>query len=181
MDESDRQRDLRLLIEGRDAVLGAVLGISDQEAARRPAPDCWSVLECIEHICIAEDSMFEALTKRIPCVNQPGRRDREDDIIRGTPLRQERIMAPERLCPRGRFASVADAIEHFTCARARTLEYVERCDRDLRLYRAKHPTLGEITGEEFLLLIALHPARHATQIRETREGLGKINANRRGA
>jgi len=173
MDASDRQRDLRLLAEGRDAVLDAVRNLSDEDAARRPVEDRWSVLECLEHICICEDGFYEALTTRIPRVDQPGRRDREDDIIRGTPLRQDKIMAPERLRPTGRFASATDAVQHFSRARARIIEYVQGCDRDLRLYRAKHPTFGEITGEEFLIIIALHPARHANQIREAREALQK--------
>ena len=173
MDESDRQRDLRLLAQGRDAVHQAVRGLSDEDAALRPAPDRWSVLECLEHICVSEDSMYEALTTRIPRVDQPGRRDREEEIIQGTPLRREKFSAPERLRPTGRFASLVDALQHFSRARARTIEYVESCDRDLRLYRAKHPAMGEITGEEFLIIFALHPARHAHQIRETREALKK--------
>jgi hypothetical protein len=181
MDESDRQRDLRLLAEGREAVFEAVRGISEEDAVRHAREGCWSVLECMEHICVTEDSMYEAFTTRIPCVNEPGRRDREDDIIRGTPLRLEKITAPERLRPTGRFPSVADALEYFSHARARIIEYVEHCDRDLRLYRAKHPTMGEITGEEFLIIIALHPARHANQIRETREALRNAAASGRGA
>lgn len=181
MEESDRQRDLRLLAEGRVAVLDAVRGITEEDAARRPAEGCWSVLECIEHICVTEDNLYEAFTTRIPRVDEPGRRDREVDIIRGTPLRRDKITAPERLRPTGRFASVADALEHFSRARARTIEYVERCDRDLRFYRAKHPTLGEITGEEFLIIIALHPARHANQIRETREALRSASSSGKSA
>jgi hypothetical protein len=180
MEQLDRLRDLRLLAEGREAVVEAVRGITEEDATRRTAEGCWSVLECMEHICVTEDSMYEAFVNRIPCVNEPGRRDREDEIIRGTPLRQEKFTAPERLRPTGRFSTVADALEHFTRARARTIEYVERCDRDLRLYRAKHPTMGEITGEEFLIIIALHPARHANQIRETREALRNAAASRKG-
>ncbi|HTV58413.1 MAG TPA: DinB family protein [Verrucomicrobiae bacterium] len=181
MDESDRRRDLRLLAEGRDAVFEAVRDLSEEDAARSPGEGRWSVLECLEHICVSEDNFYEALLTRIPRVEEPGRRDREEEIIQGAPLRQERITAPERLRPTGRFASLADAVEHFSRSRARTIEYVERCDRDLRLYRAKHPTFGEITGEEFLIIIALHPARHANQILETREALRPSSANKRGA
>lgn len=181
MDEADRQRALRLISEGNEAVLEAVRGISDEDAARRPAADRWSVLECLEHICVTEDSMYEAFTTRIPRVNEPGRRDREDDIIRGTLLRLDKIVAPDRLRPTGRFASVAEALDHFSRGRARISRYVETCDRDNRLYRAKHPTIGEITGEEFLIVIALHPARHASQILETREALRSASASGKSA
>lgn len=176
MDESDRRRDLRLLAEGRDAVFEAVRGLSEEDALLSPGEGRWSVLECLEHICVSEDNFYEALLTRIPCVNQAGRRDREENIIHWAPLRQDRITAPERLRPMGRFSSLADAVDHFSRARARTIEYVEHCDRDLRLYRAKHPTFGEITGEEFLIIIALHPARHANQILETRRALHPPNA-----
>lgn len=181
MDETDRQRALRLIAEGHEAVLEAVRGISDQDAARRPSADRWSVLECLEHICLTEDSMYEAFTTRIPRVDEPGRRDREDDMIRGTLLRLEKIAAPERLRPIGRFASVAEALDHFSRGRTRITKYVESCDRDNRFYRAKHPTMGEITGEEFLIIIALHPARHASQILEAREALRGENASGKSA
>jgi len=37
---------------------------------------------------------------------------------------------------------------------------------------ATHPVLGRATGQEFMLILALHPARHSLQILEAREALG---------
>jgi len=171
MDESDRQRDLRYLAEGRDALLDSVRGLSEADAAVRPAPERWSVLECIEHVCNVEDRMLGALETRLPLADLPGPREREESVIRFVTARQEKMVAPARVLPTGRFSTLAQAIEHFSAVRARAIAFIEICDRDLRMYRAKHPVLGEITGEELLLVLALHPARHAGQIRETREAL----------
>jgi len=171
MNGPDRLRSLTLLAEGRDAVLASLQGLAEENASLRASPDRWSVLEILEHICLGEDLMFLALSTRLPLADSPRGPEREDAIIAGTTRREDKITAPDRMRPTGQFASLAHALAHFSAARARTIAYVESCDRDLRLYRAKHPTIGDISGQEFLFILALHPSRHALQIRETRDAL----------
>ncbi len=74
--------------------------------------------------------------------------------------------------PAGKFATLAEALEHFQQSRARTIDYVEKCDQDLRALVGPHPALGKATGQELMIVLALHPARHALQILEAREALG---------
>jgi len=42
----------------------------------------------------------------------------------------------------------------------------------LRAVVGPHPALGKATGQELMIVLALHPARHALQILEAREALG---------
>ena len=72
----------------------------------------------------------------------------------------------DRLRHARRFATLADAVESFLATREQTVRFVEACDEDLRARPMTHPLLGPINCHEALLSIAVHPRRHAAQVRE---------------
>lgn len=172
MDTGDRQLILKLLAEGRDALCAAAAGVPDDQSKIRPAPDRWSVLDCVEHVAFVEHGLFTLLSTQLVPAEPPADRSREAQILRGTTDRSRKFAAPERSHPVGKFPTVAAALEKFRETRARSTEYVEHCDLDLRAHTAVHPVLGHITAQEFWIILALHPARHAAQIREVRGTLG---------
>jgi len=63
-------------------------------------------------------------------------------------------------------------VESFLTTRQQTVRFVESCGEDLRAKPMTHPLMGAINCHEALLLIAVHPRRHALQIREIRTALG---------
>jgi DinB superfamily len=63
MTDSERAFAIQQLIEGRDAVLGAITGVSEEQARFKPRPDGWSIADCVEHIAITEDVLFGLLEK----------------------------------------------------------------------------------------------------------------------
>lgn len=172
METVDREQLLRLLSASRKKLLESAEGLTDEQARMRPAEDRWTVLECVEHVGLVEDVMFSAVTTKMAPEEAPADRSREQEIIRRATNRSQKIGAPETVRPGGKFATLSEALEHFERSRARTIEYVESCDGDLRAVAATHPVLGKATGQEFMLILALHPARHALQILELREALG---------
>jgi hypothetical protein len=172
METVDREQLLRLLSASRKKLLESAEGLTDEQARMRPAEDRWTVLECVEHVGLVEDVMFSAVTTKMAPEEAPADRSREQEIIRRATNRSQKIGAPETVRPGGKFATLSEALEHFERSRARTIEYVESCDGDLRSVAATHPVLGKATGQEFMLILALHPARHALQILELREALG---------
>jgi hypothetical protein len=66
---------------------------------------------------------------------------------------------------------VTGALEAFLASRQRTVEFVESCQEDLRAKLTTHPIIGPVNCYEMLLMIAVHPHRHAQQIAELRAGL----------
>jgi len=46
------------LDNGRVALLSAIRTVSDNLATRRPAVDKWSILECVEHVAVAEEYLL---------------------------------------------------------------------------------------------------------------------------
>ncbi len=172
MDALDREQILKLLAESRKALFAAAANVSEEKARVRPAPDQWSVLDCVEHVAITEHFMFTIIATKLTPAPPSGDRGREELFLREVANRSRKVSAPERAHPTGRFPTLAAALEQFSQSRARSIDFVEHCDKDLRAHTAPHPLFGPITGQEYLIILALHPARHAAQIREVRSTLG---------
>jgi hypothetical protein len=171
MNPADRKQILRLIAESDAALVGAVAGVSDGDARRRPEPERWSVLECVEHVVLGDDAMFARVSAHSTPGAPPGER-REELILRGMTNRERKFAAPEIARPTGRFSSLPEAIEGFCQRRRRSVANVEQNQEDLPNRTTVHPGLGPISCHEMLLALALHPARHALQIREVRKILG---------
>jgi hypothetical protein len=85
-----------------------------------------------------------------------------------------RIEAPEQAHPKGRFATLSEALAAFDATRAEVERWVQNCTGDPRCMMTDHPLIvGPVTCAETLIMIAAHPARHAKQILEIREVLAR--------
>jgi DinB superfamily len=173
MDQADRSTILTMLSESSNDLEDAVAGVSKDDAARKPTDGGWSVAEITEHVAIAEEQMFFALTERFrPIPEAAPDEEKEARLIHAILNRNEKMNSPEPSRPTGRFESLSEALSHFRGCRARTIHYVEQSKDNQRARSVKHPLAGVITGYEYLLILAGHPSRHAAQIREVRAALG---------
>jgi len=171
METSDREQILKLLADSRETFLSSAAGVSDEQSRLRPSPDQWSVLDCAEHVAIVENFLYNSLTTGLTPASSSTDRAREQMFLARAADRSMKFTAPERARPSGRFPSLAAALDQFKENRARTVDYIEHCDKDLRAYTLPHPLLGPISAHEFLIILTLHAARHAGQIREVRHSL----------
>lgn len=164
----EKKEMLASLESGRGELLAALRGVTEEQAVRRPGPNRWSVLECVEHVALAEDFLFARILASeavgSPVVNQR----REAKIPKRGLDRSFKIEAPDPARPTGRFPTLAAAVAHFVESRDRTIQYVEACTEDLRARLTTHPLIGTVNCWENLLMIAMHPHRHAAQIREVK-------------
>lgn len=160
---------LAALAAGRQALVDAVEGVTEEVAERSPGPDRWSVRECVEHLAVAEAYLFgqiEIATR----VEAPIANPRREALIRERGAdRNRRVPAPTEGLPTGRFAGIAEALQAFLDRRARTIAFVEGCAADLRARITTHPIIGTVNCQEMLLMMAAHPERHARQIAEIRK------------
>ena len=161
---------LDALRESREEFLRAVEGMIDEEATWKPAPNRWSVLDCAEHVAMAESGMFRAVRDGTPATEPtPNNEGRKQRLMAAAVNRERKWVAPEPVRPNGRFASLAEAVEQFVSKRERTIRWMESCTDDLASLLTDHPVAGRITCEECLWLLIGHPLRHAAQIREIRQ------------
>jgi DinB superfamily len=170
MDAAEKRDLLAALESGRKKLLKSLEGLTEEAAARRPAPGRWSAVECVEHLAVAEEHLFSQIATAQPdegTVLDPGR----EALIRTRGVdRSRKVPSPEVGLPKGRFSTLAEVLDRFIASRDRTIRFVESCEQDLRARFTTHPIIGKANCYEMLWMMAIHPLRHAEQIAEIRAG-----------
>ena len=171
MDEQERQEMLRLLSEGVEELTASVTGIEEAEAVLRPAGGGWSVLDCLEHVAVTEAALLAGIRNATQAPEPQPNPEREAKIRSRALDRNRFIAAPDLVVPGGRFAQAGQALEQFLSARAETVRWVETFAEDPRGWVTTHPLVrSPVNCWEMLLMMALHPKRHAQQISDQRSG-----------
>jgi hypothetical protein len=148
----------------------AIHGLVEAQLHFKPEPDRWSIADCVEHLAKAEDLMFALIEKGAANPDGVELDPAKYDLFTAAVIdRSRKVAAPEGVRPHGRFASTQEAIAHFDKSRERAIAYARDCQHDLRSLFTNHPVLGEIDCYRSLLLLALHPARHAAQMEEIKQ------------
>jgi hypothetical protein len=171
MTTDEKDALLNELVAGRDKLLEAVAGVTEDLAVRIPAERKWSIRDCVEHLVMAEENLMGRVRASQPADAQIGSPEREARILARGADRSRTVQAPETAQPCGRFSTLTEAADQFGAVRAQTLRFLESCREDLRLKVAAHPILGPVNCYEMLLMIAMHPRRHANQIEEIKAAL----------
>jgi len=165
----EKERDVLLarLRQSRDAYLKSLKGVSDAQATASPGGNAWSILQIAEHVAVAERQMLTLWIK----LAAPGSSDpaRDESIPRGIADRSRKDMAPDSSQPKGRMATLAQAVEQFDFYRGQTIGYVEGTEDDLRGKVVQHPLAGTLDGYQLFLLMAGHSERHMAQIEEIKQ------------
>ena len=164
---NDRAELLEKLNAGRDLFLASVDGVTEEQAAAKPATG-WSILECAEHVAIVEEYLRRQLMEHATPTESEMSRDRERFFSAVAANRGRKIQAPEVALPHGRFNTLVEAVECFRLNREQTIAHIASCQEDLRRLTMSHPLAGAISGQETMILIVAHPFRHAEQIKEIR-------------
>jgi uncharacterized damage-inducible protein DinB len=182
MPTSDAEKQhLRALLEAsRERFLASFAGVSEKDCRRKPAEGGWSVLDCVEHIAVAEAGMLAQLRTG----RRPRRADlpnREQVFMERMGSRERRVQSPESGQPTGRFPTLVGARHQFERSRAGTIQFLEETREDLRATEVTHPhsLVGDVSAYEMLIIMAKHAERHALQIEEIKNALPSLEAGRK--
>jgi DinB superfamily len=175
--QRERATAVEELEASRDRLLRSLDGLTEEQWRCRPFPDRWSVAECAEHITAAEVPIAKLLAG--PSVVEPSEEDRreirkKDDFVRRFIRdRSRRDEAPERIRPKGRFATREETTRVFQERREANIAYLRETADPLRDCFAPHPFVGVIDGYQWILSLAAHTDRHAAQIEQIVPELGR--------
>jgi uncharacterized damage-inducible protein DinB len=161
-----------LLRQSRERFLASLAGLAEEDCRRQPAEGAWSVLDCVEHLVMAESLMLRRLQNdRKPRVTEAP--NREQIFLERMGSRARKVEAPETGQPTGRFPNLAAARSQFESVRAAAIRFAEENKEDLRATEVihPHPLVGVVSSCEMLIIIAKHAERHALQIEEIRNTL----------
>ena len=170
LSQAEKDKALAYLESTKKDVLDATKDLSPAQWNFKPAPDRWSIAECMEHIAAAEDFIrgnIESGIMKAPAA--PGRDVTAIDagIIANVPERKTKVQAPDAIKPSNKFGSPQGSIDHFVESRAKTEDFL-KSTTGLRDHAADSPTGQKWDAYEFILLIAAHSERHTNQIKEVK-------------
>jgi len=164
---ADKEKLLSLLHETKERFLASFAGINDEQSRCCPAEGKWSILDTVEHLTAAEQTLLKRITdtRRPRSAATP---NREAIFLGAVADRTRKLESPETARPRGRFADLGEARTQFATARDSTIRFVEQCTEDPRATEATHPhpMIGVVTMYEMVIIMAKHAERHALQIEE---------------
>jgi hypothetical protein len=166
MPSEDKTQLLELLSNSATKLREAASSIPDDIARIRPAENCWSILECIEHVVIVDKGFGAMIQASKP--EEPPEVDlrKEEFLMTQGSARRTRFESPRRARPTGRFRTLPQAFEAFSDGENYLANLVAEVEPNLRRVRLTHPAFGLLTGYEAFLFLTAHRLRHADQVRE---------------
>ncbi|UGU17400.1 DinB family protein [Sinomicrobium kalidii] len=147
-----------------------VKGLSSAQLQYKAAPEKWSVAQCLEHIILTEDYIFEMVEKLMQDPANPERRDEikitDEALINGMTDRSKKAKAPEEIQPEGSYTDTKSAMKAFEEQRKKIITFLKNTPvEEMRKHVTDSP-FGAIDAYQFSLFIAAHSARHTLQIEE---------------
>ena len=169
MTPAERERAVAYLAETRENLHRSTKNLSPTQLQFKPAPDRWSVAECLEHIVIVESFILSTINSTLQQPPAEFKTAMSDDVmnerLKKATERATRVKAPANLEPTGRRPH--DQLHpEFDAARKRTADFISSTKAPLRQSGFPHPILGNLDCYQWVLLIGGHGERHRAQAEE---------------
>ncbi len=174
LNKAERDRLVKHLQDTRKALQKETKGLTPEQWNFKAGPDRWSVAECLEHITLSEDLIFNTVNNTVMKTpaqpekyNAAAAQAKDDQVAKMVPDRSQKFQAPEPLKPSGKWASPAETWKHFEASRKATIEYAKK-QADLRAHFMDSPVIKDMDAYQWLLFLSAHSERHTAQIREVK-------------
>jgi len=147
-------------------------GLSPAQLQYKPAPDRWSVAECLEHIIVVEGFIVANIERTLErAADSTSAVMSDDELVQRIESRSIRVKGPERVMPTGRWPHDR-LLSEFESARKRSIEFAANIKAELRQHTFPHPIFGPFDCYQWILLIGAHGERHRAQAEEVIAGPG---------
>jgi hypothetical protein len=170
--DQERKFAADLLLQTEAGAINSIAGLSDAQLNFKPAPDKWSVLDCIKHIAVTEAGLWQMTNGAIQAQANPEKRAdvkaTDDQVVQMVESREKKVKTFSAMEPQNTpYKSLDDALKSFVSDRAKLVNYVKTTDADLRNHVATLP-IGSFDSYQMILFIAAHSYRHTQQIEEVK-------------
>ncbi len=170
--KKEKKSAAKFLKETQNGVLDAIKGLSNNQLSFKPAPDKWSVEDCVKHIAATETGLWQ-LTEGT--IKQPANTEKradikmsDEEVMKNIENRTTKVKTFAPFEPQNTpFKTLDDAINSFKENRGKLIEYVKHTDVDLRNHVATLP-IGSFDCYQMILFIGAHSNRHMQQINEVK-------------
>ncbi len=162
---------IQLLQASEAETLALVEKLSDAQWKFKPAAEKWSVAEVVEHVVLAEVSLYSKAQEALKAPRNPEweekTKGKTEFLQRVMPSRTGRAKAPDEIVPEGKVMR-ADLMQKLRQIRARSMRLAEEIQAPLKAHTAEHPfpIFNTLNAYQWMLYIPLHNQRHNKQIEE---------------
>jgi len=176
LSRAERDHAVAELESSQKAFLEATNGLSEAQWNFKPAPDRWSIAECAEHIGVTENFIVKLITEQaLKSAAEPEKRSQVQGkdaaiMVMGVD-RSSKFKAPEVIQPTRRWATSGEITKNVLENRARTIEFINTTQEDLRDHFMDHPVFKTLDTYQWILLTSAHMRRHTAQILEVKADL----------
>lgn len=158
--------------------LHVIDGIDQKTSERQPSPGEWSVGEVAHHLVLMERKIRQMvramrwglMSKKLPPeMRKPAPLEKVSE-------RKQRVKTFATFIPlHGR--RLGESLQKLNSERQKTIKFASRVNLNkLHPRYVRHPFIGALNGEEWILFLAHHQERHAKQIEEILSRIGKEKA-----
>jgi hypothetical protein len=170
---AEREHAVAELESSRTVFLEATHGLSEAQWNFKPGPDRWSIAECSEHIGVTEAFILNLITEQ--ALKGPAEPEKLSQVqgkdaaimVMGVD-RSSKFKAPEVIQPTRRWTTSGEITKNILQNRARTIEFVNTTQEDLRVHFMDHPVFKTLDTYQWILLTSAHMRRHTAQILEVK-------------
>ncbi len=170
LSKKERSAAVKLLKETEEGVFDKVKGLSDAQLKFKPAADRWSVEECLKHIAITEQALWQMTDKAIQQPATPDKRSEvkstDEQVVQMMENRTQKVQTMDPFKPENTpYKSAREALASFKANRAKLMAYVKSTQEDLRNHMVTLP-FGTVDTYQMILFIGAHSNRHTQQMAE---------------
>jgi len=170
--KKERSYAAKLLKDTEKDLKDQLKGLSEAQLKFKPAPDRWSIEECVKHIAVSENMFWEMMDSTVKAAANPEKRSEikvtDEQLVQKIEDRTNKVKTSERLMPENSsYKNTDEAFEAFKKQRDKLMEYVRSTSDDLRNHVATTP-LGMVDSYQLILFTAAHSNRHTQQIIEVK-------------
>lgn len=183
LSKKERKGALQLLKSTEKDLISVLKGLDEAQLKYKPAPDRWSIEECVIHIATTEDMLWQMTDAAIKQPANPDKRAEikvtDEQVIKMVEDRTEKRKTFTNLQPENsKYKTAAEALEAFKASRTKLEDYIKSTSDDLRNH-VLALQFGQLDSYQMILFMAGHTNRHTTQIREVMADAGypKAKAN----
>ena len=170
--DKERQDAIEQLNKTELGVFNSLKGLSDTQLNFKPAPDKWSISECVKHIATTEMFLWQmtdaALKQPADAAKRSAIKMTDDQVLQMIESRAQKIKTAPPLEPQNStLKSCPDALSSFYDSRKMLKDYVASTSDDLRDHVVTLP-FASFDSYQMILFIAAHSNRHTQQIDEVK-------------
>jgi len=170
--DKERKDAIEQLSKTEQGVFNSLKGLSDAQLNFKPAPDRWSISDCVKHIAVTEMFLWKMTDSVLKQPADPSKRSAikvtDDQVLQMIESRAQKIKTFPPLEPQNTmFKSCPDALASFYDSRKMLTDFMATTGDDMRDHVVTLP-FGSFDTYQMVLFIAAHSNRHTQQIDEVK-------------